>query len=392
MLNKLINWIKTLWVFLGFLTLPLFNNFQSFYINSTELKINNQAILISNVEDNSSPKNIYRFGPNSDTRYRIYMDSSGDKHLPELNQKVNDYIIGNGAKDTWHEHLIPGLSFSTQTYGLSKDEFLSKYKAVTFSYFYNYNFWNSKEGWTYEHGKHAPALIETTTFNLTSQNENKVLFYEWDSNHKNNESARLVLKQEWNGDWLNYNFYLGVSYHWQSGSTIKHASLAQFYNDYYSFTPVPLIEENKKDIKIERIKNLSTFNISSKPQDISLINFDKEIKNQAQKDELIQSPFKAATIFEQGYYGIKKIDNTIHILSIRLIWDDSINLDSTLLLNGFNNSVERKIKVWFENDYLNFSYENFTGIEINKKIDLPNDSVLDMKMEGNLRLPFIYSI
>lgn len=368
---------------LGGSTIRTFNPNQIQYINQ-DLILENPEQEITSVVDNEP--NLNFSGVNTDTLYRIYMSSDNDKQLPDRgSEKVNDYKIGKGKKNSWYKHFIQGLSLDVTKYATDKTDFLRKYKAITFSYFYNYNFWNTWKGWSFEYGKNSPLNVDVKTFPLTGNNTDWLLFDETDSSHSDNERANLVVKQEWNGNILNYNFYLGVSYHWQAGSTVKHASLASFKGDEYTFTRVP--KGASDSVKVDNLSEIkSTFQITRSHETIDMMALDSEIKRKA--SDLSGFGFKNTSILVQGYNGSLKIDGKVYIFSLLVRWIGEPIKDSTLLLNGID--LSRNIAIIYANGELKMRYENSSGIEEDSSSLKIREEYLGMQMEGNLFLPFVY--
>lgn len=354
------------------------------YINQDLVLENRDQETVSVVENKP---NLNFQGVNTDTLYRIYMSSDGDKQLPDRgSEKVNDYKIGKGKKDSWYKHLIQGLSLDVTKYATDKIDFLRKYKAITFSYFYNYNFWNTWKRWTFEYGKNSPLTVDVKTFPLTGNNTDWLLFDETDSSHSNNERANLVVKQEWNGNILSYNFYLGVSYHWQAGSTVKHSSLASFKGDDYTFTRVPK-RAGDNSVKVDSLTGIkSNFTINRSREEIDMVALDDEIKRKA--IDLDGFGFRNTSILVQGYCGSLKVDNKVYIFSLLVRWIEEPNKDSNSLLNGVD--LSRDMSTIYGNATLRIHYENSNGIKQDSTPLKIREEYLGMEMQGNFFLPFIY--
>lgn len=365
---------------------------------SKSLQYINEDIVIDNTKNNNYEQNPFSgsqdlqlTGPNPKTRYRILMNSNGNKDLPTIKgEETKDYLVGKGKKKSWYNHFIPGLSLDVTKYASNKTEFLKKYKVITFSYLYMVNFWNDWYGWTYEHGKSGPLLTDTATYQLTSENVEKQIWMKEDPRHSNNESAKLVMKQEWDGNILKYSFLLGVWYSWQSGSNVDHAATAAFKGEEYTFTSVPASEYDKP-VEIDKVKTYSSYKLNSYPEEISTEAFDKQIKAKSLEENIKKAWFKTSVILVQGYYGSKQVDNTIYIYSIIIRWSPQFGIptrDSTLLLNGID--LTRMLSSSYSSEGYKLQYENSFGEKQETTASPVDSNFFGIELKGDFHLPIIY--
>ncbi|WP_342259302.1 hypothetical protein [Spiroplasma endosymbiont of Dioctria linearis] len=320
-------------------------------------------------------------GKNYGSNYRIFIDTTGDKNLPSVVKPI-DYLLGYVPKDTWYEHLIQGITINTRDYANSRDEFVNNYAALNITYEYMVNFWNNWDinRWTYPAGKNHSYSTTGITYLLQNKNNSKTIFNFSDSKHNNNEAARLVLYEEWNGDNLTIKSHLGVWYSWAWGSLVHHASLGQFKNDQYTF----LYTNGQENIKDEVVSSTSNFKIDYLSYVTGLNNIDNKLI-------LKNNTFGLATLTTQIFSGVKIVGNTYYNIWVSIIWfpNSLMNIDATKNLNKIVTKRDQKviangISMFFDYDNSQGQSEKTNSIEI-----IPN--LMNTFMVGATSTYIIYS-
>lgn len=345
---------------------------------------------INMVSDNNYSKyvsdNLLTFrGKNPYSTYRIYINSKKDTDLPPVLNPINE-PIGKGKKNTWYEQKVAGLSLDIKKYASNKDEFLKKYQAITASYIYMFNFWNSWSKWKYILGKEAPNNIDSYTFTLSANEYQAVIFTE--KEHADNERGRLRIEQTWEDNILKVNLFIGVWYHWKAGSLINHGVIGLLAEDMYTLVSVPP-NSDKTNVSIDKVEAKGDFS-SSVSSSLELNQLDKKLQDKAKDNTIQLAWFKTPTIMTAYFYGSKFVGKQEYIFNGTLRWIENtlVNVDDNLLLNGAS-SLTRTMESTITNSLQKFFYHNSYGGEETSTSFIPIE-YQGIYAPATLKVPFIY--
>ncbi|QHX36574.1 hypothetical protein [Spiroplasma sp. BIUS-1] len=319
--------------------------------------------------EEKSNENINLQGQEYGKEFRLYIDSSSDKNLPESNNS-DDYIVSKAKKDEWYNHLIKGININVLDYSSSKEEFVKNYGILNINYEYMFNFWNSKEGWTYPGGKSNSYINAGYTYKLKGQNSSELITEKTDQSHSSNERARIVLYEEWNNNQLKIKMHLGTRIHWAWGSVYHHAALAQMKKDEYTF----LYNDKNIDIKAESDIVNSSFELGNSKNVSGIEQLDNKLKSK-------KATYGLATITNQFFFGTKVVENTIYFVQISIIWFPNalINIDASSILMGL--PISRALRSDSIGSSYFFTYSNNLGLT-----EKTNGSILISEIKGTFML------
>jgi len=184
-------------------------------LNVAEIKQSNNFMTYENEESEIEYININ--GRNFGKERRVYINSSGNKSLPEIS-KNSDYLIGKGEKDAWYGQNANQISLDITDYAENKEDFLNRYGFLTLSYQYSSGLWNGLDKWSQDIDKDSPFKFNYYNLELSNKTETVEIFYHNDISHSSNERTKINLIQSWNENILSINISLNVWYSWAWGS------------------------------------------------------------------------------------------------------------------------------------------------------------------------------
>lgn len=328
-------------------------------------------------------------GQNYDTIYRIWQATYNYHEFKNFAPfaKYEDLSVGRGKPLQKHIQKIPGLSLDITTLGLTKDQFLNKYQAITLSFIAGFVSWDFET----MNNSNAPK-IQTLTIQLAGTEYLYSL-----KQTGGNYDIEIYLRYIWDNNILNFEYQFCVIPFWQENPLIpnliyEHISiLTNFTNDMYTFVSVPNSEIPKESINYTDIIEKDSFSLKPSFQ-INLSNIDQKIKSKAEESKIKNAWFKTTTIMATSY-KIKATVNKTTItwqLNIRWMPDSLANADATKLLNFM--SPTRTITSTIDNDStLKFTYKNSYDQEetLNDSTEIPKE-LLGTTLEGEIKIPIVY--
>ncbi|ATZ17542.1 hypothetical protein ELUMI_v1c08210 [Williamsoniiplasma luminosum] len=298
----------------------------------------------------------------TDIEYRLYIDTLNDR-MPEGNRKIN-FNLGYVEKDKWYDVKINLAKFNFKDFNVVNKEQLLEIigNKFTMNYFYAFNAWDSTTGWKHVGGKYVHKINTSTIMDLTTSSYSQDIQYENASTQKG--KSRLAYNQQWDSSGLNISISLGVTYTWNWGSWVQHASLTKFgFDDEHRFNT-----NGNQTLKFgAEIKPVSQmYNTSSSIIDFNIDPIIDEAKKIYKQKEESHWKFASLTSIQFSGAGVLSDYGNVAYVTVNLLNTPELFLDiQTLIQTGLNTKPKLFIKNYNSGGVLlsQLVHKNILGVE-----------------------------